>query len=154
VVTFYFGPMGGNALTDYCNRHVTTASRALRTILREASVPVVPVMATAQREWPIGSRRLVSHVRLRNTTPLREPLRDVPLRLRDVRREVNRARMNTPGGRLYRPVAVESKVAVGLDDRSWEGLIRTMRARGITHQEAMRQLLMEAWRRLKLSSSR
>jgi hypothetical protein len=46
-------------------------------------------------------------------------------------------------------VAVESKVAVGLDDRSWEGLIRTMRARGITHQEAMRQLLMEAWRRMK-----
>jgi hypothetical protein len=149
VVTFYFGPLGGKALTDYCNRNGMTASRALRTILTQAAVPVVAVMATAQREWAVGSRRQAEYVRLRGTAPPREPLRNVPLHLPDVRREVNRARMNTPGGRLYRPVAVESKVAVGLSDTAWEGLIRTMRGRGVTHQEAMRQLLMEAWRRMR-----
>lgn len=148
VVLFYFGPLGGKALTEYCNRHKIGASRALREILRPAAVPIVAVMATAQREWPLGNRRQVSHVRLRNTEPSREALRDLPRRLPDLRSEVNRARMQAPGGRYHRPVAVESRVAAGLDDRAWEGLIRTMRWRGVTHQEAMRGLLMEAWRRL------
>jgi hypothetical protein len=147
VVLFYFGPQGGRALTEYCSRHRMQASRALRTILREAAVPVVAVRATAQRDWPPGSRHQVAYVRLRNTEVSREPLWDVPQRLPDIRREVSRARMDTPGGRRYRPVAVESRVAAGLDDRAWEGLIRTMRWRGVTHQEAMRQLLMEVWRR-------
>jgi hypothetical protein len=122
-------------------------SQVLRAILREAAVPVVAVMATAQHSWPVGSRWQQSRVRLRGTEPSREPLRDVPLALPDVRSAVSRARMQAPTGRRYRPVAVESKAAVALDDRAWEGLIRTMRWRGVNHQEAMRQLLMEAWRR-------
>ena len=148
VVLFYFGPLGGKALTEYCNRKSMAAARALREILREAAVPIVPVMATATHSWPLGSRRQVSHVRLRNTEPSKEPLRDLPRRLPDVRRAVNRERMRAPGGKRHRPVAVESRVAAGLDDRAWEGLLRTMRWRGVTHQEAMRGLLMEAWRRL------
>ena len=147
VVTFYFGPLSGRALTDCCNRRGATMSSVLRTILREAAVPIVAVSATAQHSWPAGSRRQYSHVRLRNTEPSREPLPNVPLALPDVRSAVSRERMRAPTGRRHRPVAVESKAAVALDDRAWEGLIRTMRWRGVNHQEAMRQLLMEAWRR-------
>ena len=106
VVTFYFGPLGGKALTDYCNRKHLAASRALRELLQAASVPIVPVMATATRDWPLGARRQVSHVRLRNTEPSAEPLREAPRRLPDIRRAVNRARMQAPGGRRHRPVAV------------------------------------------------
>ena len=148
VVSFVFGPLGGKALTDYCNHHRMPASRALRTILRGAAVPLVPVMATAQHAWPLGSRRQVSHVRLRSTEPSREPLRDVPLHLPDIRSEVNRARMQSPAKQRHRPVGTESRIPAHLDALAWEGLIRTMRYRGINHQEAMRQLLMEAWRRL------
>jgi transposase-like protein len=148
VVCFYFGPLGGKALTTYCNRHGMQAARALRTILREAAVPLVAVSATAQREWPVGSRWQWSHVRVQKPEPSREPLRNTPLQLPDVRSSVSQARMQSPSGRLYRTVAVECKVSVGLDDLAWEGLIRHMRWRGVTHQEAMRQLLMEAWHRL------
>jgi hypothetical protein len=148
IVYFNFGPMGGKALTDYCNHHRMPASQALRTILRAAATPLVPVMATAHREWPLGSRRQVSHVRLRNTTLPREPLRDVPLHLPDIRSEVTREPMKSPGGKCHRPVAMEFDVEARLDALAWEGLIRTMRWRSINHQEAMRRLLMEAWRRL------
>lgn len=148
LVYFLFGPLGGKALTEYCNHHRMGASKALRTILQEAAVPVVPVMATAQHAWPVGSRRQVSRVRLRNAEPSREPLRDMPLHLPDIRSEVARARMRSPTGNRHRPVAAESRVAAKLDALAWEGLIRTMRYRGITHQEAMRQLVVEAWRRL------
>ncbi|MES2462867.1 MAG: hypothetical protein V4671_19970 [Armatimonadota bacterium] len=148
VVSFVFGPLGGKALTEYCNHHRMPASKALRTILREAATPLVPVMATAQREWPLGGRRQVSHVRLRSTEPQREPLRDVPLSLPNIRSQVNRERMKSPAGSRHRPVAAEFRVPAYLDALAWEGLIRTMRWRGVTHQEAMRQLLLEAWRRL------
>ena len=149
VVIFVFGPLGGKALTAYCNHHWMPASKALRTILQQAAVPIVPVMATAQHTWPAGSRRQVSHVRLRNTEPSREPLRDMPTRLPDIRSEVNRVRMQSPTGRCHRPVAAEFRIPARLDALAWEGLIRTMRYRGVTHQEAMRELVVEAWERLE-----
>ena len=148
VVVFVFGPLGGKALTDYCNHHRIGASPALRTILRAAAVPLVPVMATASHDWALGGRRQVSRVRLRGTEPLREPLRDLPCRLPDIRSEVNRVRMQSPAKHRHRPVGTESRIPAHLDALAWEGLIRTMRYRGISHQEAMRLLLMEAWRRL------
>jgi hypothetical protein len=149
IVYFNFGPMGGKALTEYCSQNHIPASQALRTILRAAATPLVAVMATAQHEWPLGGRRQKSHVRLRNTEPSRESLHNVPFHLPDIRSEVTRVRMKSPGGKRHRPVAMEFDVEARLDDLAWEGLIRTMRWRGVTHQEAMRQLLMEAWRRMK-----
>ena len=148
VVIFIFGPLGGKALTEYCNHHRMPASKALRTILQQAAVPIVPVMATAQHSWSLGSRRQVSHVRLRNTEPSREPLRGLPIHLPDIRSEVNRVRMQSPTGRRHRPVAAEFQIPAYLDAVAWEGLVRTMRWRGVNHQEAMRQLVVEAWRRL------
>ena len=84
-----------------------------------------PAMTASQGLRAIlrGAAVPVVAVRVRlEAEPVREPLYDVARRLPDVRR------------------------AVTLDDIAWEGLIRTMRTRGVTHQEAMRRLLREAWR--------
>jgi transposase-like protein len=136
------------SLLEYCNRHGLSAAQAFRAILREAATTALYLgsvaRVTARDEH---GRPLDTEVRHLHAPATPDPL---PRRLPDGRPAAARRFSSQSGYQYKRPtVYVTQHLTVMLDDLAYTGLLRTMRRRGLNHQDAARALVKEAapWRR-------
>ncbi|GAB4470235.1 MAG: hypothetical protein OHK0029_43000 [Armatimonadaceae bacterium] len=107
----------------YCQRHKMSLAQAIRAILRNVAVPKAAVSGRAVRFAP-------------EVSPL--AFAGLPDARGDSRRKRRGLARDMPS------VYVTLKVSVGLDDLSRQGLVRMARGWGVTHQEAMRRLVVES----------
>ena len=120
-----------------------STAQTIREIFRQAARSSLSLVASAERVYdPLtGTERVVI---TRPAVPATRLL-FTNERLPDARRESARQRMQRTGERRLHPtVYIDAKVSVALDDLAKEGLVRTMRSRGMTRQEAARYLIAHA----------
>jgi transposase-like protein len=138
-ITLYLGITAHCRFIAYCNATGQSGAQAVRTLFRQAAQG--PVFASARRVYGDDGRTTVE-VRSARLAPTPTPLN---VRLPDLRARVTGERMRRRDGQKYLPtVYVCSKLSLALDERSWEGLLRTMQSTGMTHQEAARHLIARA----------
>jgi hypothetical protein len=131
-----------NALIAYCNHHGCSQAQAVRAIFREAARPRVLVAAAPRKR--LADDGFTSRIPDRLPPPPETP-EPLHLRLPNLRAEALRKRMARPAEIRHLPsVYVCHRYTVCLDDLAYTGLLRTMRRRGLGHQDAARALLAEA----------
>jgi hypothetical protein len=128
--TFYLGLIHAKALDAYCQRHNLSPAQAVRRLFRSWA------------DHPLGNVLLARRVL---APAVAAPRERIPRRLPDLRRPATAKRMAS-GNRLHMTVLVTWKLGVALDTAAYQGLLRFMRMTGLSHQDAVRALILGAER--------